>query len=148
MKKINEKYYDLDPSKQIAEYWNGLDSTDPNYCREILYKSGEGRYFLYGEHGKDFDLSTSAGEFTMSGEEVLPDLFGEAMGWLDFHDYWDIIYKEMADLTLNEQKSFSINQLKFHFNNFMDEFIFLNPQFFNNPYKSVKKQTMYGNLFR
>ena len=148
MRKINGKYYDLDPDKQVAEYWNGLDSTDPNYCREILYKSVEDRYLLYGEHGNEFDLTTSAGEFTMSGEEVLQDLTGEAFGWLDFHDYWDIIEKEIINRVRNEQRTFSINELKIHFNRFMDEYIFLNPQFFNNPYTSIKKQTMHGNLFR
>ena len=138
MKKINGKYYDLDPAKQVAEYWNGLDSTDPNYCREILYKSEEEGYLLYGEHGKEFDLTTSAGEFTMSGEEVLSDLFGEAMGWLDFHDYWNIIEKELTDRTLNEQRKFSINELKRQFNKFMNEFISIHPENFNHSKRRVK----------
>ena len=131
MKKINGKYYDLDPAKQVAEYWNGLDSKDPNYCKEILYKSDEEGYLLYGEHGNEFDLTTSAGEFTMSGEEVLSDLYGEAMGWLDFHDNWDIIEKELIDRAHNEQRTFSINELKGHFNRFMDEFINLHPEYFD-----------------
>ncbi len=129
-KKINGKYYDLDPANQVAEFWNGLDSTDPNYCKEILYKDGKEAYLLYGEHGDSFDLTTSAGDFTMSGEEVLEDLMGEAMGWLDSHDHFDLIEKELFDRAMNAQRTFSINELKKFFNKFMDEFITLHPQLF------------------
>ena len=113
MKKINGEYYDLDPANQIAEFWNGLDSTDPNYCKEILYKDGKGGYLLYGEHGDSFDLASSSGDFTKSGEEVLKYILPEAMGWLASHDSWDLIEKELTDRAMNEHRKFSINDLKY-----------------------------------
>lgn len=119
MKKINGEYYDLDPSNQISEYWNGLESTNPNYCKEILYKGGEEGYLLYGEHGDSFDVASSSGSFTMTGEEVLKCIPGEAMGWLDSHDHFDIIEKEITDRAMNEQRTFSIKELKYWFNEFM-----------------------------
>ena len=138
MKKINGKYYDLDPVNQIAEFWNGLDSTDPNYCREILYKDGEEEYLLFGEHGNSFDLASSSGNFTMSGEEVLKFITGEAMGWLASQDYYDIIEKEMTERAFNEKRKHSINELQSLFNKFMDEFISLHPENFNHSRRKVK----------
>lgn len=140
MKKINGKYYDLDPTNQVADYWNGLDSTDPNYCKEILYRAGEGIYSLYGEHGKEFDLTTSVGDFTITGEEVLDYILPEAMGWLASYDRWDLIEKELTDQAMNEKRKFSINELKKFFNEFMNEFISLHPQLFNDIPSSKKNQ--------
>ena len=131
MKKINGKYYDLDPVNQIAEYWNGLDSKDPNYCREILYKGGEEGYLLFGKHGDSFDLTSSSGNFTMTGEEVLNYILGEAMGWLASHDYYDIIEQVLTERALNEKREHSINDLQSLFNRFMEEFISVHPENFN-----------------
>lgn len=89
MKKIiNGKVYNTDTAQFIGEWENNYNTGDFRYCREVLYKTKKGNYFVYGEGGPMSKYSKSCGNNSSTGSEdielITPD---EARMWA--HHYMD-----------------------------------------------------------
>jgi len=76
---IANKKYAIDDASLVAEYNNGLDSSDAESCLEELYLKKAGGYFLYGRGGSN---SRWANE---KGEGIKPLTIEDAKAWVKKH---------------------------------------------------------------
>ena len=87
---INNKRYDTDTAAKIASWENGFSSNDIHYCKETLYLTKNGAFFLVGEGGALSAYSQSCGSNSRGGgSELLPFSEKEAREWLEEHDCTD-----------------------------------------------------------
>lgn len=95
MKKIIDgKRYDTETAfEKIAEYSNGLGLSDFRHCNEELYRTDSGTWFLHGEGGPLTGYSRPVGNLTAGGEDITPLTDDEARGWLERHDFPDVVEK-------------------------------------------------------
>ena len=99
MKKvINGLLYNTDTAKEIASCSNGYSSSDFNYCKETLYKTNNGRYFLYGRGGANTRYRTQVGSNTWSsGENIIALSLDSALSWAESYADPDDFLNEFAD---------------------------------------------------
>lgn len=92
-KNINNKRYDTDTARFVAEWRNTRCSvTDFEYSEEQLYCKRTGEYFLYGHGGPRTRYAKAVGQNCWgSGEDIIPLTQEEARQWaetcLDPDDY-------------------------------------------------------------
>jgi hypothetical protein len=87
MKKIaNGVRYNTETATAIADCDNRYPLNDFNYCREILYKTKNGNWFLFGEGGPMSTYAESVGNSSTGGSDIRPLSDGEAQNWLEEHD--------------------------------------------------------------
>ena len=87
MKKIISRLvYDTSTATKIVEVGNDYSLSDFRYTMEILYRTLQGRYFLYGEGGALSSYSQTVGEGYTGGSDIVPLSENEAMDWLERHD--------------------------------------------------------------
>jgi len=84
MKKIYDgMVYDTEKAERIADY-EYSDSEDFFYVREVLYKTKNGRYFLYGEGGSKTDYLKKVGlDNFSSGSMIIPYVIDEILSWAE-----------------------------------------------------------------
>lgn len=89
---ITNKKYDIHDAKLVAEYNNGLDSSNAESCVEELYLKKSGEYFLYGLGGDDTRWSDSNEE---KGEGIKPLTAREAQYWINLHSHDQHYYADL-----------------------------------------------------
>lgn len=94
MKKIIEgKVYNTEKAEMLAEYWNGLSSSDFRYCLEELYVTKKGNYFMYGSGGALSQYSDSNGRSTWGINTIVALTKREAYEWLEEKNEYEVIEK-------------------------------------------------------
>ena len=84
MKKIiNGKRFDTSTAKLIASWSNSYYSNDFKHCKEQLYRTKKGNFFLYGEGGPMSKYSVSVGNAYGGGSDITPISRDEARKWLE-----------------------------------------------------------------
>ena len=118
MKKIiNNKRYDTETAKQIAETgsWNqGIGPSDFNFWAETLYQKRTGEYFLFGEGGP---LSKYSEPYetngSQSGTKIIPLTLDQAKQWaekaMDADDY-EKVFGPVEESTDKHVMSLSVNE--------------------------------------
>ena len=99
MKKvINRKIYDTDKSEQLFVWNNGFGTSDFRWCREALYRTKSGVYFLHGQGGAMTAYSQNYGDMQGSGESIVPfDSVPDAVDWLANRGGDDVIEEYFED---------------------------------------------------
>jgi hypothetical protein len=96
MRKIIEgKAYDTATAQHLGNWNNGLGSHNFKWCVETLFRTSNGRYFLYGEGGPASRWARSLGDNSSSEGRDLRVLDEQgARQWVETHlrasDYEDI----------------------------------------------------------
>jgi hypothetical protein len=81
---IDGKLYDTDEAERIATWKNGDDPGDFRYCSERLYKTDNGRYFIYGKGGAMSSYAKSAGNNATTGSSAIrPISESDALEWCE-----------------------------------------------------------------
>lgn len=84
MKKIiGGKTYNTDTAALIGKWDNGLPYNDLAYCGESLYKTKNGRYFVYGVGGPMSKYSISTGNTTSGSENIMAIDICTAQKWAE-----------------------------------------------------------------
>ncbi len=99
MKKIiNKKVYDTEKATLVAEYSNGLPSSDFRHVYEDLYITKSGQFFLHAQGGPLTKYSESEGNLTWGIETIILLSKDEAYEWLEEHDKIEAIEKYFGDV--------------------------------------------------
>lgn len=87
MKKVIEgKLYNTETAEELASWHNGCSYNDFNYCREVLYRTKKGNYFIYGEGGAMSKYSRFCGNNSWDGgDDIVPLTIEEAKEWAETH---------------------------------------------------------------
>lgn len=87
MKKvINGKLYNTETAEELASWHNGCSYSDFNYCKETLFRSRKGAFFLHGVGGAMTRYSESCGNNARcEGEGIVPLTIEEAKEWAEEH---------------------------------------------------------------
>ena len=85
MKKIiNNKRYDTNTAKKVAEYDNDTARSDFNFYHEDLYQKRTGEFFLYGQGNAASKYAERAfPDGWQSGEKIIPITVDEAREWAE-----------------------------------------------------------------
>lgn len=85
MKKIiNNKRYDTEKAKKVAEYDNDTARSDFNFYHEDLYQKRTGEFFLYGQGNAASKYAERAfPDGWQSGEKIVPLTVDEAKEWAE-----------------------------------------------------------------
>lgn len=95
---IDRKRYDTETAKEIASWDNGLGYSDFGWCKETLYKTKKGSYFIAGEGGAKTGYAQPCGNNCWgSGERIVPCTSEEALEWLENKGETDAIEKYFAN---------------------------------------------------
>lgn len=99
MKKvIDRKVYNTETAELVAEYWNGLGTSDFRFLSEDLYRTRKGNYFLHGSGGAMTRYSESNGNSTWGIETIIPLIDEEAYEWLEENGYNEAIEKHFGNM--------------------------------------------------
>lgn len=87
MKKvIDGALYNTETARIIGEWGNGYPTGDFNWCREDLYRTKSGKYFLHGRGGAMSKYSRSCGNNNWcGGEHIEPMSPTAARTWAEEH---------------------------------------------------------------
>ena len=85
MKRVIEGMcYDTEKAEKVEAWGNRLSSSDFHYCRETLYKTKNGRFFLHGDGGALTQWSEPVGNNGRGGcEKIVPMTSEEALEWCE-----------------------------------------------------------------
>ena len=84
MKKVIEgALYNTATAKEIGSWHNG--SRGFNWCKETLYRTKAGKYFLDGEGGANSKYSSQSGNTWYDGERIIPVTPSAAAIWAEEH---------------------------------------------------------------
>lgn len=85
MKKIiNNKRYDTNTAKKVAEYDNDTARSDFNFYHEDLYQKRTGEFFLYGQGNAASKYAERVfPDGWTSGEKIIPLTVDEAREWAE-----------------------------------------------------------------
>lgn len=88
MKKIIDGLkYDIDVAEKIHEWDNGRGRSDFYAHEETLYKTPNGRFFVYGWSGAAGPYSVSCGSNSQgAGDRIIPMDEEDVFQWLVDHD--------------------------------------------------------------
>jgi len=80
---IDGLVYDTEKAEVVADYYYSHKG-DFNYIKEKLYKTSNGRYFLYGEGGPKTEYFENVGNGSYSGGNMIIPLTKEgALDWVE-----------------------------------------------------------------
>lgn len=82
---IGGKRYDTEKAESIGTWWNGYGQNDFNFCREELFLTKNGCYFLHGEGGAMSRYAAGHGNSVGGGESIVPLSLDEAFEWAQNH---------------------------------------------------------------
>jgi hypothetical protein len=96
---INGKRYNTETATQIADWDNGLPTSDFGWCEETLYRTEKGNFFLVGEGGgmSKYAESVEGGKARSSGKDLIPLTPEQARAWLEQHDEIESIEEYFSD---------------------------------------------------
>jgi len=99
MKKIiSRKVYNTETATKIAEVGNDYSRSDFHFTVEILYRTLQGRYFLYGEGGALSAYSQSVGnDGYTGGSDIVPLSENKAIDWLESNNEVETLQELFAD---------------------------------------------------
>jgi len=98
MKKIIDyKLYDTDTAETIVTWRNGYPKEDIRHCLQKLYRTNEGRWFLYGEGGYLSIYGTIHESIPCGGRDVFAFTDGEAFVWLAKRNFVDEVQQYFPD---------------------------------------------------
>jgi len=80
-KLIDGKLYSTDEAERVATWRNVADRSNFNYCREELYRTDSGRWFIYGSGGAKSKYSETTAHGTEGGEDIRAVTPDEAFQW-------------------------------------------------------------------
>ncbi len=80
-KLIDGKLYSTDEAERVATWRNVPDRSDFNYCREELYRTDSGRWFIYGTGGARSKYSERTHDGTTGGEDIRAVSEKQAFQW-------------------------------------------------------------------
>jgi len=84
MKKVIEgALYNTATAKEIGHWRNGSDGF--NWCKETLFRTKAGKYFLDGEGGANSKYSSQSGNTWYDGERIIPVTPSAAAIWAEEH---------------------------------------------------------------
>ena len=86
---IQGKAYDTNTATRVADWDNGHNTSDFQYCNEELYKTPRGAWFLFGEGGAMSTYRSHHGNNTGWGEQIMPYTPEQAREWLEQRDKTD-----------------------------------------------------------
>ncbi len=96
---IDGKRYNTETARVIANYSNGLGSSDFRNVSETLYRTNKGAFFLAGEGGAMTKYAEGNGNNTWGSEKIIVMTDDEALNWLEGKRIDpDVIEKEFPDL--------------------------------------------------
>ena len=118
MKKIiNNKRYDTETAKQIAEtgsWEQGIGPSDFNFWSETLYQKRTGEYFLFGEGGPLSKYSKPyENNGSQSGYKIIPLTLGQAKQWAEKAmdaDEYEANFGPVEENTDKHVMSLSVNE--------------------------------------
>lgn len=79
---INRKIYDTNTATEIAEASSGRYG-DFDYCKETLYLSPKGQYFLHGTGGAASKYAVQGNGFATGSQDLKILDKDEALAWLE-----------------------------------------------------------------
>ena len=82
---ISGKKYDTETAEFIASWSNNLGAGNFRNCREELYRTKKGGWFLYGEGGAMTTYSESYSDGQGPGENIVVLNDDEVKEWLEKH---------------------------------------------------------------
>jgi hypothetical protein len=85
-KLIDGKLYDTDNAELVAGWSNIKDRSDFNYCREELYRTENGRFFIYGQGGARSKYSETTSSGHTGGKDIRAVSEDQAFEWLQAKD--------------------------------------------------------------
>ena len=90
---INHKLYDTKKATLIAKWDNGYPFNDFHNCREELYITKKGNYFIYGTGGPLSKYAVSFGNTTSGSEDIKSASREDAIEWCLESQRPDVIEK-------------------------------------------------------
>lgn len=78
---IDGEHYDTSAADHIAAWDNGHHCPHPHHCEESLYRTGQGKWFLWGVGGARSTWARRVGKDYLSGEGVRVLTQHEALQW-------------------------------------------------------------------
>lgn len=113
MKKIiNGAKYDTNTAKCIGKWDNGVSSNDFDYVSEELYRTKSGKYFLYGQGGRNSRYGEWYGNTGGCGEQIMPMTREDAQVWAEKQldgDGYETIFGEVPEDGEKEPLNILIN---------------------------------------
>jgi hypothetical protein len=98
MKKVIDcTLYNTETAELLHNWSNGKFTSDFGYCRESLYKTKKGAYFIMGEGGPMSKYAKSCGSNTSGSEDIQVLCLTEATRWLEEHAGSDVLIEKFAD---------------------------------------------------
>ena len=83
IKIIDRKEYSTYTAELLHEWSNHYYRSDFQFCRECLYRTPKGAYFIYGKGGPSSKYAKPAGSNAWTGgEDLEPVSEQEALDWL------------------------------------------------------------------
>ncbi len=97
-KVVNRKVYDTEKATKVVHWSNRKPAGDFDKCKETLYVTDNGRYFLHGEGGPKtrWKSNVPTGGWGW-GEDIVPMSKEDAMSWLGVHDLVSAIEEEFPE---------------------------------------------------
>ncbi|GAH13069.1 unnamed protein product [marine sediment metagenome] len=92
---IKRKLYETGGSLLIHKWDNGIHSEDFEYCKETLYKTKNGQYFVAGEGGVMSKYGSKNG--LDGGSEMKLITEDEALTWLEEHRGEQVLIKDFGN---------------------------------------------------
>ena len=84
MKKIIEGLkYDTETAEEITEWSNHYNCTDFNHYEETLFRTKNGRFFLYGNGNANSPYAKPVDNMRGPGADIVPLSDEEAIEWLE-----------------------------------------------------------------
>jgi len=83
---IEGKIYNTETAEMIHEWENSYGRSDFNWCRECLYKTEKGAWFVAGEGHANSRWAESYGTSRGPGEGIMPLSNSEALDWCETHE--------------------------------------------------------------
>lgn len=82
---IDGKVYNTETAECLGFWSNHLSITDFRYCKESLYRTRKGRYFIYGEGGAMSCYAEQCGDMWGDGADIRVVSEKEAREWAERH---------------------------------------------------------------
>lgn len=83
---IDGKAYDTDKAEMVADWDNGLYSSNFKYVSEQLYRKNNGEYFIVGSGGAMTEYATQCDDNSWCGDSrVHPITENQAKRWVERH---------------------------------------------------------------
>lgn len=97
-KLISGKLYDTDEAEKITKWYTGGSTSDFSYCRETLYRTPNGRYFIHGEgHARTKYASTTSDGMKGWGSDIRALSEEEAFDWCQRKNKTDVAQEHFPD---------------------------------------------------